>query len=114
MQLLGEASGLLAFFFISDDALKYDPEAIPKADADPVLEAAIDALEPLFDWRHETIEAALRVALIDGLELKPRLAFGPLRAAISGRRISPPLFESMELLGQESTLARLAKLRTLL
>ena len=47
-------------------------------------------------------------ALVERLGLKPRLAFGPVRAAITGRRISPPLFESMELLGRESTLARIA------
>jgi len=114
MQLLGEAPGLLGFLFTSDDALKYDDDAIPKVDAIPVLEASLDALATLRDWSHSSIEAALRVALIENLELKPRVAFGPLRAAISGRRISPPLFESMELLGQESTLARLAKLRALL
>ncbi|MET0989785.1 MAG: glutamate--tRNA ligase [Glaciihabitans sp.] len=114
MQLLGEAPGLLGFLFTSDDALKYDADAVPKADAIPVLEASLAALENVDEWDHETIEAALRVALIEGLELKPRLAFGPLRAAISGRRISPPLFESMELLGRTSTLARLAKLRALL
>jgi glutamyl-tRNA synthetase len=57
-----------------------------------------------------SIEDALRVALIDGLGLKPRVAFGPLRAAISGRRISPPLFESMELLGKASTLTRIERL----
>jgi glutamyl-tRNA synthetase len=114
MQLLGEAPGLLGFLFTSDDALKYDTDAVPKADAIPVLEASLAALENVDYWDHENIEAALRVALIEGLELKPRLAFGPLRAAISGRRISPPLFESMELLGRTSTLARLAKLRALL
>jgi glutamyl-tRNA synthetase len=114
MQLLGEAPGLLGFLFTSDDALKYDEDAIPKADAAPVLQASFDALAELRDWSHESIEAALRVALIDGLGLKPRIAFGPLRAAISGRRISPPLFESMELLGQDSTLARLGKLKALL
>jgi glutamyl-tRNA synthetase len=48
--------------------------------------------------------------LIDGLELKPRNAFGPLRTGISGRRIIPPLFESMELLGKDSTLTRLGRL----
>ena len=46
-------------------------------------------------------------ALIDGAGLKPRDAFGPLRTAVSGRRISPPLFESMEILGKSSTIARL-------
>jgi glutamyl-tRNA synthetase len=38
---------------------------------------------------------------------KPKNAFGPLRTAISGRRVSPPLFESMEILGKAETLARL-------
>ena len=112
MQLLGEAPGLLAFLFTEDDALEYDADAIPKPDAAPVLDASIAALESVTDWSHEAIEAALRVALIEGLELKPRVAFGPLRAGISGRRISPPLFESMELLGKESTLTRLSRLRS--
>jgi glutamyl-tRNA synthetase len=63
-------------------------------------------------WNAENIEAALRAELIDSLGLKPRVAFGPLRTAISGRRVSPPLFESMEILGKTSTLARLERLRT--
>ena len=54
------------------------------------------------------VESALRTALVDNLGLKPRLAFGPVRAAVTGSRISPPLFESIELLGRESTLARIA------
>jgi glutamyl-tRNA synthetase len=45
--------------------------------------------------------------LIEQMELKPRVAFGPLRTAISGRRISPPLFESMQILGKAETIARL-------
>ena len=53
------------------------------------------------------IEAALRAALVDGLGLKPKLAFGPVRVAVTGRRVSPPLFESLELLGRERSLARL-------
>ena len=56
------------------------------------------------------IQAALQLALIDGLGLKPRVAFGALRVAASGRRVSPPLFESFELLGRDETLARLNKL----
>ena len=50
-------------------------------------------------------------AIVEGLGIKPKLAFGPLRTAVSGARISPPLFESMEILGQPSTLARLRALR---
>jgi glutamyl-tRNA synthetase len=57
---------------------------------------------------HTAVESALRTALIDSLGLKPRLAFGPVRAAVTGSRISPPLFESIELLGRQSTLARIA------
>ena len=48
---------------------------------------------------------------MDGLGIKPRLAFGPIRTAVSGQRISPPLFESMEILGKESTMRRLEALR---
>ena len=59
------------------------------------------------DFEPEAIEEALRVALVDGLGLKPRVAFGALRVAVSGRRVSPPLFESMELLGRERSLGRL-------
>ncbi|MEO7447900.1 MAG: glutamate--tRNA ligase, partial [Humibacillus sp.] len=62
-------------------------------------------------WHAASIEATLRDAIVDGLGIKPRLAFGPLRTAVSGARISPPLFESMEILGKTSTLARLQSLR---
>jgi glutamyl-tRNA synthetase len=114
MQLLGEAPGLLSFLFTPDADIQFDADAMPGPDAAPILEAAIVALEGVDTWTHERIEEALRVALTEGLELKPRVAFGALRTAISGRRISPPLFESMELLGQESTLVRLARLRAAL
>ena len=59
----------------------------------------------------DSLTEALRAALIDGLGLKPRVAFAPLRVAISGRTVSPPLFESMEVLGRASTLRRLNALR---
>jgi glutamyl-tRNA synthetase len=113
VNLLGEARGMLAFLFTADDELVYEPDALP-ADADEarlVLDASFAALETLDDFSAAAIEAALRAALIDGAGLKPRVAFGPLRTAISGRRVSPPLFESMEILGKESTLARLERLR---
>ena len=62
-------------------------------------------------WNAAGIEQALREAIVEGLGIKPRFAFGPLRTAVSGARISPPLFESMEILGKTSTLARIAALR---
>ena len=111
MQLLGEAPGLLGFFFTPDDAIDFDADALPGDGADLVLDASFGALEQLNDWSAAEIERVLREELIDGAGLKPRVAFGPLRSAISGKRISPPLFESMELLGKESSLARLERLR---
>jgi glutamyl-tRNA synthetase len=72
-----------------------------------VVQASYDALSGLREWSTAAIEEALRVALIEGMELKPRVAFGPVRVAVTGRRVSPPLFESMELLGRERSLARL-------
>lgn len=111
MQLLGEAPALLGFLFVADDTIEYDVDAMPGDEAPQVLDAAIAALGPLQLWEHDEIEAALRASLLEELGLKPRLAFGALRTALSGRRISPPLFESMELLGKDSTLARLERLR---
>ncbi|MBF4589385.1 MULTISPECIES: glutamate--tRNA ligase [unclassified Curtobacterium] len=112
MQLLGEAPGMLGFLFTADADLVVEDDALASLKGDPteVLQASTAALEGVEDWRTEPIEAALRTALIDGLGLKPRVAFGPLRVAVSGRRISPPLFESMEILGKDSTLARLRAL----
>jgi glutamyl-tRNA synthetase len=111
MQLLGEAPGLLGFLFLSDGAIVVDADAMPGDAGTAVLDASVEALRELTDWNHEAIEATLRTALIEGLGLKPRIAFGPLRSAISGKRISPPLFESMQLLGKESSLTRLSNLR---
>ncbi len=111
MQLLGEAPGLLAFLFTADDDLVFEADALPGAEGPEVLDAALAVLPGIPEWTHDAIEAALRAELIDVKQLKPRLAFGPLRSAISGRRISPPLFESMQILGRESSLARIARLR---
>ncbi|MDI2097584.1 glutamate--tRNA ligase [Ruicaihuangia caeni] len=111
--LLSEARDMMGFFFLADDAIEYEDDALIglKDDAGEVLQASIEALSALDEWGLDGIESALRASLIDGLGKKPRLAFGPLRTAISGRRVSPPLFESMELLGRDSTLTRLERLR---
>jgi len=111
LQLLGETPGMLGFLFTDASALTVEDDArasLP-ANAGEVLAASLGALEliPEAEWTHDVIEAALRDALIEGLGLKPRVAFGPLRVAISGRRVSPPLFESMQILGKRETIARL-------
>jgi glutamyl-tRNA synthetase len=116
MQLLGQAPGLLGSFFVTADALGIEDDArksLP-ANAGTVLTAALDALERVDGWDVESVQLALQGALIDGLGLKPRVAFGPVRVATSGRRVSPPLFESLALLGREETLKRIHSLRTAL
>ncbi len=121
---LKEAPALVAPFFVADDELVVadDARAGLADNAGDVLDAALAALEPIddsghgvlgseTDWNATVIEESLRSAIVDGLGIKARFAFGPLRAAVSGARISPPLFESMEILGKHSTLSRLRRLR---
>ncbi|MCS3492074.1 glutamyl-tRNA synthetase [Arthrobacter sp. JUb119] len=107
--LLGEATDMLEFLFKSDDEIVIDEKALKGMPANlvEVVDATVQGLETLTEWNAETIQAALRTKLVDELELKPRQAFGPARVAISGKRVSPPLFESMEILGRESSLKRL-------
>lgn len=112
MQLLGEAPALLGFLFKKDEEIETAPDAAKqlKESAPQVLAAATEVLTNLEDWSTDAIQSALKEAIVEGLEIKPRLAFGPIRTAVSGERISPPLFESMEILGKESSLARIKKL----
>lgn len=113
MNTLSESGDMLGFLFVDDAQFTIDPDAAAKVltgDAGVVLEASAKALADV-EWNTEAIEAALRASLIDGLGLKPKNAFGPVRVAISGRRISPPLFESLELLGREKSLRRLEQAR---
>ncbi|QGF25287.1 glutamate--tRNA ligase [Raineyella fluvialis] len=103
---LSDAVEKLAFLFTADEELEIEPAAALKPDEEAVLLASRNALVDA-DWDHDSIEAALRSALVDDLGLKPRKAFGPLRTAVTGSKVSPPLFESMELLGRESSLVRI-------
>lgn len=113
LQLLAQAPEMLGFLFVRAEELDYDENALSSLgeDAHSVLAAAFGALSDAdVAFETEGIERALRGVLIDGMGLKPRFAFTPLRVAVSGRRVSPPLFESMELLGRDETLARLERL----
>lgn len=108
--VLSDAWELLRFLLAPAEQFAIDPAAGAKnlgAEATPVLQAAITALEPLNEWATPAIEAALKTALIDELGLKPRKAFAPVRVAVTGSHISPPLYESLELLGRDVSLERL-------
>ncbi len=110
MTTLGEAVDMLGFLFVDDFDFTVDPDDAAKLLDGPgvdVVQASYDALSSVGDWTTASIEMALRGRLIDEMGLKPRNAFGPVRVAVTGRRISPPLFESLELLGRDRSLARL-------
>ena len=109
---LSQAPGLLAFLFVPEQDFAVNPEDAARVlvpEAREALQAAEAALKDLATWESGAIEQTLRDALVNGLGLKPRVAFTPVRVAVTGQRVAPPLFESIDLLGRERTLARLAR-----
>ena len=111
VQLLGETPGMLGFLFTTATSLVIEDDAragLP-VNSGEILAASLGALElvPEAEWNYTNVESVLRDALVEALGLKPRVAFTPVRVAISGRRVSPPLFESMEILGKAECIARL-------
>ncbi|TDE95810.1 glutamate--tRNA ligase [Occultella glacieicola] len=116
MTLLGEAPGMLGFLFTADEAVVVEDDArgALRDEAPAVLDAAIEVLTNLADFSPESQQEALKAALVEGMGIKARFAFAPLRVAVTGRRVSPPLFESMEILGRDASLARLRALRATL
>ena len=110
MTVLSEGAQMLAFLFVPDADLAVDPDAatvLTSPDGRDVVAASRDALDELDGWGAPEIERSLRHVLVEQRGLKPKHAFGPVRVAVTGRRVSPPLFESLELLGRERSLARL-------
>nr|WP_257210727.1 glutamate--tRNA ligase family protein [Actinomyces ruminis] len=106
IQLLRESRDMLGFLLVDDADLELEERAVSrlKDSAPQVLDTAIAALEALpGPWCTQVLEETLRAAIVDGMGIKPRLAFGPLRVAVTGRQVSPPLFESMEILGADSS-----------
>ncbi|MGC9333555.1 MAG: glutamate--tRNA ligase [Anaerolineae bacterium] len=111
IKTLAEAVDKLGFFF--SEELEYDPELLigKKMTVDESLSAlqrARDALAALPDFSAETTESAMRV-LAEDMGLKAGPLFGIIRVAVTGEKVSPPLFETMEVLGQARSLARLDK-----
>ena len=98
---LGEFPEFAGFLFhdVEPDPSQLDPD---------VLRAAGEALEEVEPWTAEQIERALK-EFCDRLGVKPRQAFPPVRVAVTGSKVSPGLYESLELLGREESLARIKR-----
>ena len=114
IKVLGDAWALMSFLYVDDADFAFEEKSAAKnlgADAVPVLDAAIVACEAVETWDTASLDQVLNEALVERLELKPRKAFGPVRVGVTGAAVSPPLYESMELLGREKTIARLVKAR---
>jgi glutamyl-tRNA synthetase len=110
MTTLAEAVDMLGFLFVTEETFTVDPDDAAKMlgeEGRGVVKAAYDALSELAEWSTAAIEQVLRATLVEDMGLKPRNAFGPVRVAVTGRRVSPPLFESLEMLGRERSLSRL-------
>jgi glutamyl-tRNA synthetase len=107
--VLSEAQDMLGFLFKTADQIVFEADAVEglPENTTGILAVAAEVLESIEHFTTANIQDALTAKLIEELQLKPRLAFGPLRTGISGRRISPPLFESMEILGKHETIERL-------
>jgi glutamyl-tRNA synthetase len=111
LKKLSDAIEWVDFFFV--DEITYDPADLvqKKSDAGEVgaiLEAAIAALSAVDAFEDEPVEAAMR-GLVDATGLKARTVFGTLRIALTGKRVAPPLFESVSIIGKDKVLARLEK-----
>jgi glutamyl-tRNA synthetase len=120
MKRLDEAPGLVDFFFV-EELPDYDPNLlIPKkmdaAGAYALLDKARDVLEDVSPFAHDPLETALR-ELAETMGVKVGQLFAPIRVAVCGRTVAPPLFGTLEVLGRERVLKRvdsgLEKLKTL-
>jgi glutamyl-tRNA synthetase len=103
---------MLRFLLVAEEEFSIessDQNLVQSAESKAVLKKALEKLTQNQNWTTQVLHDELNELLVQQLGLKPRLAFTPLRVAITGRRVSPPLFESMELLGKQSCLSRIQK-----
>lgn len=112
VKLLTEVPGMVGFVFST--ALEYDEKSWRKVmgaeTAAGALEAAYVRLQAVEDWQAADIEATLR-AMLEDLELNARRGLQPIRVATTGSTVSPPLFETLEVLGRAVTLERIESVR---
>ena len=116
MATIDDAPALTGFLF--KDEVSPNPEdlvakGLSATESVEIAQKSLSILENAPEWEHDNLQEPLR-GLVDELEVKAGQLFGILRVAITGQRVSPPLFESMEILGRETSLKRLKNAITLL
>ena len=107
MKRLNDALPMVSFLFQEIEVEEESLELLQGEDNQRIIKEAGKKFLELDEFEAEAIETALR-SMAEDLALKPRKAFQPVRVAIAGSKVSPPLFESIELLGRERTMQRLA------
>jgi glutamyl-tRNA synthetase len=107
LRTLGEAAHAVSFFYTED--WEYEVPLEQKMDTATTKKALLHARELLQSsptWEHSALEEQIRT-LMEELVLKPTQLLGAIRVAVSGRKATPPLFQMIEVLGRERTLARI-------
>ena len=123
MQVLSQAKSLLGFLFIPDEKVEYQEKPLRKLkdNATAVLAAAIEVIKALPEGEvgqvgtigdSQTVKDAMSKVMVEEMGLKPRIAFQPLFVAITGSNVSIPVFDSIGILGKDSTVKRLQQLLT--
>ena len=116
LKTLTEATEALSFFFTDD--VHPDPEAIPGRKSDPAaatkyLENSLELLKVVEPFEPEHLEAEFR-SLAESLDVKPGPLFTPIRVAVTGSSMAPPLFDTISAIGRERVVARIEEALRLL
>lgn len=113
-RVLREVEEKSRFLFLRDDQITYDPVSVEKilkknnGEGFATLKNLLELLNPITDWTADKLEATVN-EFVTAKQLKLNNIAQPLRVAISGGTISPPIFQSLEFLGKPSTLARIER-----
>jgi glutamyl-tRNA synthetase len=110
LEKLSQAQGMLSFLLVEEKDFKVnheDAESSLTHENMQVLEEAIKIIESIDEFKTEKLHDEFNKVIVQQMGLKPRVAFTAIRVAVTGRKVSPPLFESMELLGKEKVLSRI-------
>jgi glutamyl-tRNA synthetase len=112
LETLSQVPGMLSFLFVEEKDFVVDHEDAKKSlthDILPALEASVKIIKELPEFKTENLHDELNRVLVTEMGLKARIVFTALRVAVTGRRVSPPLFESMEIMGREKVISRIEK-----